>query len=85
MAAIISYLYFPAIKSAALRKTAALSENGRDSHAGLAARAASMAAETSDGDALEYDAMVEEWFDGFCCLDIVEVLSCLIVRSDLRH
>jgi hypothetical protein len=49
----ISYLYFPAIRSAAFRKMAALSENGRDSHAGFAASAASIAAETSDGKALE--------------------------------
>jgi len=49
----ISYLYFPAIRSAALRKMAALSEKGRDSHAGFAASAASMAADTSEGEALE--------------------------------
>jgi hypothetical protein len=49
----ISYLYFPDIRSAAFKKTAALSANGRDSQAGFAARAASMAAETSDGEALE--------------------------------
>jgi hypothetical protein len=33
-----------------------------------------MAAETSDGEALEYEAMVEEWFAGFCCVEIVEVV-----------
>lgn len=71
----MSYLYLPAIRSAAFRKTAALSEKGRDSQAGFAARAASMAAETSDGEAFEYEAIVEEWFDGFCCLEIEEVLS----------
>jgi len=49
----ISYLYFPAMRSAALRKTAARSAKGRDSQAGLAARAASMAAETSEGEALK--------------------------------
>ena len=72
----ISYLYFPAIKSAALRKIAARSEKGRDSHSGFAASAASMAAETSEGEALEYEAMVEEWFAGFCCLEMEEVLIC---------
>jgi hypothetical protein len=63
----MSYLYFPAIRSAAFRNTAARSANGRDSHAGFAARAASIAAETSDGKAFEYEAMVEEWLEGFCC------------------
>jgi hypothetical protein len=53
VAAIMSYLYLPEIKSAALRKMAARSENGRDSQAGLAASAASIAAETSDGEAFE--------------------------------
>lgn len=33
-----------------------------------------MAVETSDGDALEYEAIVEEWFEGFCWVVIVEVL-----------
>ena len=56
----ITYRYFPEMRSAAFKKIAALSENGSDSHAGFAARAASMAAETSDGDALEYKATVEE-------------------------
>jgi hypothetical protein len=37
------------MRSAALRKTAARSAKGRDSHAGFAARAASMALETSAG------------------------------------
>jgi hypothetical protein len=76
VAAIISYLYLPAIKSAAFKKIAALSEKGRDSHSGFAARAASIAAETSDGEALEYDATAEEWFAGLCCLEIDEVLIC---------
>jgi hypothetical protein len=49
----ISYLYFPAIKSAAFRNTAARSAKGRDSQAGFAWSAASMAAETSEGEALE--------------------------------
>jgi hypothetical protein len=53
VAAIISYLYFPAIRSAALRKMAARSEKGRDSHAGFAASAASTAAEMSEAEALE--------------------------------
>jgi hypothetical protein len=42
----------------------------------LAARAASIAAETSDADALEYEAIVEEWFAGFCCVEMVEVVIC---------
>jgi len=49
----ISYLYFVAIKSAALRKMAARSEKGRASHSGLAESAASIALETSEGEALE--------------------------------
>lgn len=53
---------------------AALSANGRASHAGLAASAASIAADTSEGEAFEYDAMVEEWLAGVCCLDMEEVL-----------
>jgi hypothetical protein len=59
-----------------LRKIAALSEKGRDSHSGFAASAASIAADTSDGAALEYEAIVEEWFDGFCCVEMVDVLIC---------
>jgi hypothetical protein len=35
-----------------------------------------MAAETSAGEAFEYEAMVWEWLEGFCCLEIVEVLIC---------
>jgi len=38
---------------------AALSANGRASQAGFASKAASIAAETSDGEALEYDATVD--------------------------
>jgi hypothetical protein len=76
VAAIISYLYFPAIRSAAFKKIAALSEKGRDCHSGFAARAASMAAETSEGEALEYEAIVEEWFEGFCCLDMDDAFIC---------
>jgi hypothetical protein len=60
VAAIISYRYFPATRSAALRKIAARSEKGRDSQAGLAAKAASIADETSEGVALEYETTVEE-------------------------
>lgn len=35
-----------------------------------------MAAETSDGEALEYEAIVEEWSEGFCCLEMDDVLIC---------
>ena len=63
-----SYLYFPEIKSAALRKTAARSANGNDSHAGFAARAASIARLTSSVLALEYFATTSEWEDGSCCV-----------------
>ena len=70
----ISYRYFVEIRSAALRKMAARSEKGRASHSAFAERAASIAFETSEGEALEYDAIVEEWFAGFCCLEIVDVL-----------
>lgn len=41
------------MRSAALRKIAARSEKGRASHAGFAERAASIALETSEGEALE--------------------------------
>jgi hypothetical protein len=64
VAAIISYLYLPETRSAALRKMAARSAKGRDSHSAFAERAASMAAETSDAEALEYEAIVEEWLAG---------------------
>jgi hypothetical protein len=53
VAAMISYLYLPAMRSAALRKMAARSEKWRDSQAGLAERAASIAVDTSEGEALE--------------------------------
>lgn len=53
------------MRSAALRKTAALSAKGRDSHAGLAARAASMAFETSEELALVYLAIISWWAAGF--------------------
>lgn len=41
------------MRSAALRKMAARSEKGSDSHEGLAANAACMADETSEGPAFE--------------------------------
>lgn len=53
---------------------AARSAKGRVSHSGFASSAASMAAETSEEEALEYEAIVEEWLDGFCCFRIDEVL-----------
>jgi len=55
-----SYLYFPLIKSAAFKNTAARSANGKFSHAGFAASADSMAFETSAELAFEYLAMFEE-------------------------
>jgi hypothetical protein len=70
----ISYRYLPAIRSAALRNMAARSEKGRDSQAGLAASAASIAADTSEVEAFEYDAIVEEWLAGFCWVDMDDVL-----------
>jgi hypothetical protein len=33
-----------------------------------------MAAETSEAEALEYNAITEEWFEGLCCFEMVEVL-----------
>jgi hypothetical protein len=72
----ISWRYFPDIKSAALRKMEARSEKVRDSHAGLAASAASIAAETSEGLALEYEATTDEWFEGFFWVNTIEVLIC---------
>lgn len=35
-----------------------------------------MAAVTSAGEALEYEAIVVAWSAGFCCLEMVEVLIC---------
>lgn len=64
VAAITSYLYFPAIRSAAFRKMAALSAKGRFSHSGLAARAASMAADTWAGEACDEDARAVPWAEG---------------------
>lgn len=49
VAAMTSNLYFPAIKSAALRKIAALSAHGISSHSGLAFKAPSIAAWTVSG------------------------------------
>lgn len=53
VAAISSCLYFPLIKSAALRNIAALSSKGVDSHHGLTASADSIAASTCSSVALE--------------------------------
>jgi len=36
-----------------------------------------MAAEMSAGEALEYEATVEEWFEGFCWVEIWDVMICL--------
>ena len=52
--AINSYRYFPDIKSAAFKNIAARSAKVMDSHAGLAAKADSMALETSAEVALVY-------------------------------
>jgi hypothetical protein len=71
----ISYRYFPLIRSAAFRKIAARSAKGSDSQAGLAARAESMALDTSEAVALEYLAIAEEWDDGMDWLRIEEVLT----------
>lgn len=76
VAAIISYLYFPLIRSAALRNTAARSANGKFSHAGFAARADSMAFETSAELALEYLAMVEECAAGLAWVRMEDVFTC---------
>jgi len=70
----MSYLYLPAMRSAAFKKTAARSENGSPSHDCFAARAASMAAETSALDALEYDAIVVAWEEGSDCVSTEESL-----------
>lgn len=58
VAAITSYLYFPAIRSAAFKKMAALSAKGKFSHSGLAARAASIAADTWADEACDDEARV---------------------------
>ena len=53
------------MRSAALRKIAALSAKGMDSHAGLAARADSIAFETSEELALVYLAIISRCAAGF--------------------
>lgn len=63
--AMISYRYFPLIRSAAFRKIAARSANGRSSHSDLAARANSIALNTSCGVAFEYLATTFECAAGF--------------------
>ena len=63
-AAITSYRYLPAIRSAALRNIAALSAKGRVSHARFAERADSIALDTSESLAFEYLAMGSECEDG---------------------
>lgn len=62
------------IRSAALRKTAARSAKGRDSHSDLAARADSMALLTSSALAREYRATTDLWSAGFTWVPIEEVL-----------
>lgn len=62
------------IRSAALRNMAARSAKGVFSHEDFAARADSIAEETSEADALEYEATVEEWLAGFCWVDRSVVL-----------
>lgn len=56
------------MRSAALRKTAARSANGIDSHAGFADRADSTALETSAELALVYFATISLWAAGFGCV-----------------
>jgi hypothetical protein len=75
VAAISSYRYFPLIRSAALRNTAARSANGRDSHADLAVRAKSIALDTSDGVAFEYLATIFACTAGFLCTKSDEFLN----------
>jgi len=65
VAAINSYLYLPLIRSAALRKMAALSSKGVDSQDDLAASADSMAALTCSSVALEDLATMSAWREGF--------------------
>lgn len=62
---------------------AARSENGRDSHAGFAASAASMAFETSEGLALEYEATAEEWLAGLFWVEMEDVVICK--RSETNY
>lgn len=76
VAAMISYLYLPPMRSAALRKMAARSTKGVASHDSLAARAASMAALTSDALALEKLATASAWEDGLDCVRTEEFLIC---------
>lgn len=70
VAAIISYLYFPAIKSAAFKNTAARSENGRVDHSFFASRAPVIASLTCSVVACEEDANVVAWLDGMYCGDL---------------
>lgn len=69
VAAMISYRYLVLIKSAALRKTAALSANGSDSHDGLAFKARSIASATSVVVPLWYLHTLLAWSDGSICLE----------------
>ena len=77
VAAISSYRYFPLTRSAALRNTAALSAKGNVSHAGFAARAESIAFETSEELACEYLATCSTCDEGFGCawIDSVSIYS----------
>lgn len=76
-----SYLYLPLMRSAALRKMAARSAKGIDSHDDLAASAESMAFVTSSGDALDAVATMSACEDGLDC-DVVEDVLICIVESD---
>ena len=70
----MSYLYFPLIRSAALRNMAARSVKGMASHCAFAASAESMACATSEAVAFEYWAIALEWEEGFNCVEVAEVL-----------
>jgi len=73
----ISYRYLPAIKSAAFKKIAARSAKGIDSQKGIAVVALFIAFPMMAGEALQYEATVEAWSDGFFCVDMLEVWTFL--------
>lgn len=74
VAAMISYRYFVAMRSAAFRNTDARSAKGRASHAGFASKAESIAFFTSAGLAFEYFATTSACEEGSCWVRTDELL-----------
>lgn len=78
----ISYRYFVLMRSAAFRKTAARSANGRLSQLGFAAKADSIACLTSAGEALLYLATGVECDEG---LTWVKMFAVVIYHKQLMR